>query len=401
MKIALNIERVGASRGGAEKYAASLARMLMAAGHEVHLFARSVDREELTSGARIHLVRMPNLPGFGVLRPYWFGRESERAIRPAGMDLVVGFMNTWYQDVYLAVGGTRPGTIDYSSRRFRSLPARAIFRACKAASPKDWLYRAIARRQFSSQYLPYVIAPSKIVAEHFQHYHNVPAERIAVIHNALDEQAAAIEPGMREAFRARAGLAADERAILFVARNYALKGLEPLLTAMKTVAERCPRARLVVCGSNRDRSYRRQAERLGIADRVRFLGSVDDIRPCFAGCDLFAFPTFYDTCSLVVLEAMDAGLPVVTTRQNGASELLTDGTDAFVIDSPWSTEQMADRLLRLLGDAALRTRIAERGRETVQRHGLQRRMSDLMDVFYRAAAERKSSQSGLGIGRAA
>jgi len=99
--------------------------------------------------------------------------------------------------------------------------------------------------------------------------------------------------------------------------------------------------RLLACGGKREAAHGRQAERLGITGQVNFLGFVDDIRSCFAGADVFAFPTFYDPCSLVVLEAMRAGLPVITTRANGAAELITDGSEGFIIDSPWDTDAFA------------------------------------------------------------
>jgi UDP-glucose:(heptosyl)LPS alpha-1,3-glucosyltransferase len=146
-------------------------------------------------------------------------------------------------------------------------------------------------------------------------------------------------------------------AVLFVARNYALKGLEPLLEAFAPVARDFSKCFLLVCGSGRDRRFRRQVLRLGLADRVLFLGFVDNIQECFAGSDAFVFPTFYDPCSLVVLEAMQAGLPVITTRQNGAGELLTEGIDGFVVESPWSKDQLTDRMARLVGDADLRSRM--------------------------------------------
>ena len=71
--------------------------------------------------------------------------------------------------------------------------------------------------------------------------------------------------------------------------------------------------------------YRRLARSLGIAQTVHFLGFHSDIRECYAASDFFVLPTYYDPCSLVVLEALACGLPVITTLQNGAGELITDG----------------------------------------------------------------------------
>ena len=389
MKIALNIEMVGARRGGAEKYAGTVARWLIAAGHEVHVFARVVDDGELPPETPVHLVRPYCPPGFGWLRAFLFARSSEREIRKDQFDLIIGFVKVWYQHVYLAVGGAHPAALACNSRRFRSPLLRTAWWATKWGSPKQWLFRHIASKQFGGSHQPHVIAPARMVAEHFREYHGLSPDRVSVVYNALDQLGALANAAVARAdFRASHGLDDRDVAILFVARNYALKGLEPLLEAFAPVAKSSREAHLFVCGSRRDRPFRRQAARLGIIDQVRFLGFVDDIRMCFAGCDAFAFPTFYDPCSLVVLEAMSAGLPVITTRQNGAGELVSEGEDGFVVDSPWAQSQLTDRLKLLVTDPALRRRMGHKGRENAGAFTVEARQREFLQVLQRAATNR-------------
>ena len=388
MKIALNIEVVGARRGGAEKYAATLARALSAAGHEVHVLARLVDPGELPPAVRVRLVQPRPIPGLGWLRTYRFARASEAILRQESFDLIVGMVKVWYQHAYIALAGTHPGTLEYNSERFRSAWARRLWWLSKLGNPKQWAFRVIARRQFGSHHRPQIVAPSRMVAEHFHYYHGVPFERISVVYNALDDDRDWPQSAdARREFRSRHHLGDDQVAVLFAAHNYSMKGLAPLLEAFAPVAARQTRARLVVCGSPRDARYRRQARSLGIEDRVLFLGFVDDMRECFAGCDLFAFPTFYDPCSLVVLEALAAGLPVITTRQNGAGELLDEGRDGYVIQSPWALDELGERLERLISDDALRQTMATQARTKVASCGLRNRMSELWTVLERAAGD--------------
>ena len=382
MKIALNIEYVGVRRGGAEKYAGTLARALAAEGHSVDVFAREVDPGELPPGARFHPVRPRRIPGLGALRTYRFALESQEAMEGHRFDRIIGFSKVWYQDVYLAVGGSHPATLDYSSRRFRRWLPRWLWWLGKYANLKQWVFRAIARRQFSSRFTPHVIAPSRMVAEHFRRYHGISPERISVVYNGLDLHDWPEDRGaLREAFRRQQGFAADEVLILFAAHNYSLKGLTPLLEAFAPVARRFPESQLVVCGSRRDHGYRRRARSLGIESQVRFLGFVKGIWSCFAGADVFAFPTFYDPCSLVVPEAMAAGLPVVTTRQNGAGELLTEGEDGFLVDSPWHLEQIGDCLARLVGDAELRRAIGARAASRARQLTIDAQIERLLAVL--------------------
>jgi UDP-glucose:(heptosyl)LPS alpha-1,3-glucosyltransferase len=104
--------------------------------------------------------------------------------------------------------------------------------------------------------------------------------------------------------------------------NYRLKGLTPLLNAFALTTREKP-GRLVVVGHPKVARYERHAHKLGIADRVIFLGHRADPKDCYFAADYLVHPTFYDPCSLVVLEALACGLPVITTQYNGVSELLT------------------------------------------------------------------------------
>ena len=78
------------------------------------------------------------------------------------------------------------------------------------------------------------------------------------------------------------------------------------------------------------------------------------------------YPTFYDPCALVTLEALACGVPVVTTRRNGAAELIRDGHEGFVIDHPRDVPALAARL-QMLGDEAVRARMREAAAETGKR----------------------------------
>lgn len=392
MKIALNIEWIGARRGGAEKYAGTVARALLAAGHDVHLFARGVDDGEVPPHVPVHEIPVFMFPGFGWLRTYRFAQLSERVLKGAEFDLVIGFNKTWHQDVYLAVAGAAPASNEFSLRRYRNPVARGLHRLGKLLSPKQWLFRRIERKQFVDR-RSHVVACSRFSGAHFAEYHQVPTERISVVYNGLDVDRHTVEcESLRAEFRARHGLADDAVAVLFTARNYALKGLEPLLHAFAQIASDRPRAELVVCGSTKDAKFRRLAEDLGIAGRVKFLGFVDDVRAPFYGCDVFAFPSFYDPCSLVVPEAMHAGLPVITSAVNGASELIAEGESGFVVADPWDVDRWAERLAYLIDGDTLRTRMAARARRDALRMTIDVRLTELVALLrtLRPTAESRS-----------
>lgn len=362
MRVALNFAAVGARHGSAEKYVGMLARSLWLAGHDVHVLAERVDPCELPRGVEVHRVRPRVLPGFGWLQPYRFAAASARELDRYQFDLVIGFSNVWRQDVCIAITGCRRALLDDSQKRIRSPWTRALWRAGTLASPKQWVYHWIERKQFRGGSAPFVIAPSRRVAEDFRRWHDLDDDRLGVVHLGTELDPIADEAGARETFRSLCGLHADDVAVLFAARDYSHRGIEPLLESWVRVARACPNARLLVCGSNREGYYRRRASRMGLDGRVQFLGYVNDVRECLAAADVFVLPTFYDTCSLMVLEALTAGVPVVTTRAEGAADLVSDGVNGYLVDSPWASDQLSNRLQRLILDAQMRRRMGQQAR---------------------------------------
>ncbi|NNJ26711.1 glycosyltransferase family 4 protein [Alienimonas chondri] len=393
MKIALTIEKVGSGFGGAENTVAMFAQVMHDAGHEVTIFARKAGGLDLPPAVRVELLPLGLLGKVRWLRAVRFAQAAANAVSGGRFDLTIGFNKTYAQDVLIAVAGAHPGTLEYNRARFRSPLKRAVWSLGKRINPTQIGYRWINRQAFGGnrpgepggECGPFVIAPSEMIAEHFRRFHGVPADRIAVVPNGIRIPETPPSPAeiadRRAQFRDRAGLAESDVAALFIAWNYALKGLEPLLEAFAVVAPQHPTAALVVCGSPKNGRYRAMADKLGLADRVRWIGPVSDPREAYAGCDLLAFPTFYDPGALVVAEAQVAGLPVITTRQNGAGELLTEGVDGFVIDSPWATADLADRIGRLVGDADLRRAVGAAALAGAARHDLKARLRETLDAL--------------------
>ena len=159
-----------------------------------------------------------------------------------------------------------------------------------------------------------MIAISEMVRNHFQEYLHFSAADLRLVRLAPDPERLdeCDRPRRRLEWRQQWGIAPDTTVALFVGLNYRLKGLEPLLHAVKRLPNRpfC----LLVAGHPRTGEYERLARRLGVEHRVRFIGYCKDMRNGYFAADLLVHPTFYDPCSHVVLEAMTCGLPVITSR---------------------------------------------------------------------------------------
>ena len=361
MRLALNFPRIDPTRGGAETYIVDLCWSLIRAGHQVDLYAESWSEGSLPPEVRC--ITVP-APGRTRLTRIWnFARNSEAALKEAEYDCSVGFINTYAHDVIIPQGGVHGGSLQANSLRFKNRLVRRLYLLGKMLNPKYATYRAIERLQYAPERQTRVIAVSNMVRRDIQQLHHVPRQRIAVVPNAIDPARVRVQqPGAtRCAFRNRLGLEPSDLVGLFVGHNFALKGLDPLLRSLRSRNQPGKRPiHLLVCGGGQVGPYRRLARSLGLAQTVHFLGFHPDVRECYAASDFFVLPTYYDPCSLVVLEALACGLPVITTAQNGAGELISDGRQGYVLTSPAAGGELVAALDRMTDDSR-RTRDGGRG----------------------------------------
>lgn len=352
MYMALNMYRVDPSRGGAETYVADLCRSLVREGHAVDLIANDWDSSALPE--EVGRVRIEARGLTRSSRLWDFARRSESFLRQADYDCSIGFINTWYHDIIIPQGGIQAASLACNSRRYAAGWRRGAYLALKRIQPKYWVYRAIEREQYDPARGARVVAVSGLVRDHLERYRGVPRSRISVIPNAVDVERLRVEDrrAVRTELRNRYGVGADEVVALFVGHNARLKGLGPLLEALALRKRRDRSARpirLLARAGGKTAAFQRTAKALGIAADVRFVGFLKEVSHLYHASDFFVLPTYYDPCSLVVFEALACGLPVITTAQNGASELLTE-REGFVIPSPDAVSLLADDLDRIADD---------------------------------------------------
>ena len=114
--------------------------------------------------------------------------------------------------------------------------------------------------------------------------------------------------------------------------------------------------------------------------------AVEDAAPYYAAADAFALPTWYDSCSLVVLEALASGLPVITTTHNGASELMTGDLEPFVMRDPGDVEQLSDAV-RTLFDRDVHDRVSRTSRRIAERYPVEANYRQVMALGSRRREE--------------
>jgi len=389
MNIAFCYESVLPARGGCETYISDLARRLAVDGHDVYLYACRWDEASLPVQLRFHRLPPPSGPRF--LRPWRFAAACDRALRGANHDVTIGFDKTWGQDVLYPQGGLHVASIEHNLRKYRNSFTRGAVRFVKKFDPANWSFRLLERRQYLGSRRPLIVVNSNMVRRHFERYYSVGAEDVHVVRAAIDLSRFVEQdrPRRRLEWRQRWGIDPSETVALFAAMNYRLKGLDPLLEAMRLLTDQTS-FRLLVIGNPRTQKYERLAESLGVAKRVLFAGHCMEMRNAYFASDLLVHPTFYDPCSLVVLEALACGLPVVTSRYNGASELLSPLAEGYVVDNPHDAERLAWCIRQLL-DAARRSACAQAARRTAARWTFEHHYQQMLNVLGEAAARKRAA----------
>ncbi len=377
MKVGLVIRQFDPHRGGAERWTCQLAEHAIRAGHEVHVVAQSfgptVARMEVVPHAVDH-----------ARSPMALADAMHQALLPLDLDVIHDMGFSWHFDIFQPHFGS--WRAQYERRLMAKPPwVRVLRRTITTLSPRYQRLDQLAWRQLAD-HRRVVIALSKLVARDLERMHGWPMERSRLIYNGVDLErfSPAHRDEYRDSVRRRLNVAEDEILVLFAAHNFALKGLPTLLRAVGHLRSAGGPVRLVVLGGGRVGGYQRMARRWGAAQSVQFLGSVEDTVPFFAAADVFALPTWYDSCSLVVLEALASGVPVITTSHNGASEILTDGSDGFVVERPDDWRQFSQHI-QSLTEPRRRTWMAAASRRLAERYPMAANFRQVMDVWQHTA----------------
>lgn len=352
MKLALVIKEFTNKRGGGEKYTVDLCRELLKLGHEVHVFANryQVDGCE---GAIFH--RVPMVRAISFLKVLTFPAMVRRRLKREKFDLVYGLTQIYPQDVHFLGGGLQ--RVWLALKHPRPFPRRlALIR------PLNLALDALEKRIFQPNNYRRIIANSQLCRQQLVEHYQVPAGKIEVVYNGVDTDrfSPQVKERFRESVRSRYQLGSEEILLLFVAHNFARKGLGTIISALRMLKETQFSYRLLVVGAGKAGPFIRQAKELDVADRLIFAGASSSIEQLYAGADILLLPTRYDPFASVCLEAMACGLPVITSKYNGAAEVIPD--KELVLDDPLESRDLAKKIFQL-SSASVREEQGKSSRE--------------------------------------
>ena len=332
-----------------------VAKAALAAGWKVTLIA-SEAAPDIADDLKMVWIKVPasRMPS-ALLKYQIFAWKTARWLRRHGGEFDIVHANgfiTWYKaDVntahFVHAGWWRSGYFPY---RWLGSPYQAY------QSLYTRLNASLEKRAF--QQARAVVAVSGKIASELSAI-GVSPSKIGVIANGVD--IAEFSPGPSE--RDRFGLPPYVPLALFAGDiRTSRKNLDTVLQAMVT-ATGC---HLVVAGRPEGSPYPALARALGIAGRVHFLGMVTEMARLMRCVDYFVFPSRYEAMSLVIVEAMACGLPVLTASSAGGAEIVGDG--GRVLETPNDSVTLARWISELTTDAGLRLAMGRRAREIAESH---------------------------------
>lgn len=220
-----------------------------------------------------------------------------------------------------------------------------------------------------------VIVCSQAMRREVASLFRVPADKLVVIPNGVDDE---VPSGQMPA---RARFAAPGEPLIFhIGRLVPEKGASVLLEAFA----RLPRGRLVIAGGGPwEKHLRERAEKLGVGDRVRFAGFVDDATRAalFHHADVTVVPSTYEPFGIVALEAMAMGSPVVVSDVGGLAEIIQHGVTGLKV-KPGSPTELAAQIQQVLGNPCLAARLRHNARQEVERTYRWRSVAAATELVY-------------------
>ena len=368
MRIAL-IRKKFAVQGGAERHVSDFIATLAKEGHEVHIFA---NEWEALEGVIFHRVPILSLGSF--FKTLSFHLHLKKKMSGESFAIVQSNERTYPQDIYRAGDGCHREWLTQRGRYISSWKKALI-----KVSPFHVLMLFMERKIFSEGNYKKIIAISEMGKREIMAHYGVPSDTIRVIYNGVDlEKFKPAAESEREKTRREWGVDADEKLLLFVGSGFERKGLLFLLQAVGRLKNE--KIKLLVVGKGRQGKYRALSRSLGIDAKVKFAGVIQEREKLFQGADIFVFPSIYEPFGNVHLEALAAGLPVITTTKSGAAEIIAPHVNGVVVEEPSDIEEIA-RTIRVLLDEETRKRMGREARKLAERFPLEKNATEILDLY--------------------
>ncbi len=339
-------------------------------GYEVTLVARKV-AEDLQASPQIRWVNFPveQYPT-ALIKEMIFSLRSANWLRKHRQEF----------DIVQVYGAVTSAPSDINTSQFvhtawRRSPVHTAKIHRNLYGLYHWLYSALNAgwEKTAFQGTKIAVAVSEKIKQELVNDLGLSPNNIRVIHNGVDIDE--FVPGNLDP--QDLGLPTDKCLALFAGDiRTNRKNLDTVLRALVKV----PDLHLVVVGNTEGSPYPQMAAKLNIADRVHFTGFRRDIAKIMQAVDFFVFPSRYEACTLVLLEAMASGLPVISATSAGGAELVTPES-GFVLENSDDVEGLAQALSQLASDRVLRENMGKAARQVAEQNTWVSKAQAYVDLF--------------------
>jgi len=376
VKIALVVYQFIKEKGGVERYVSNLADHLLARNFDVHIFAHKFGEDQ---DKRLKYHYVPSITFWSPLKYWTFAVNAPRVIKNTGIpfDLVHGFTQTLYQDIYRVGGGSHWEFMTYTYPWMKYTIGNIVLRLNPRHASLLYLERFIFKRKCYKQI---TCISEKCKNEIITHYH-IPAEDIEVIYNGVDIKFFTPEnrSKYRNSVRNKYKIKPEEILLVFVGSGFKRKGLVHVIHVL-SLLKNVERFKLLVVGKGDEKKYISISREKGISENIIFTGASKHVQQIYAAGDIFVFPSEYDAFGTACLEAMASGLPVIVSKASGASEIIDYGQEGFVIGHPIDAKELADCLCLLL-DEEKRKIIGQAARRKSEKYSFEANVEETIRVY--------------------
>ncbi len=319
--------------GGLQRNMLAIAKEAQQRGHDITVYCTAWQGDR---AANIDVELIPRCGWSNATRMTNFANDLTRKLASRSFDLVIGF-NKWPGlDLYYAAD---------SCFAHKAYQERGFW---YRITPRAKAYLAFEAAVFGSDSDTDILEVSAKERDRFREFYQTPASRFHTLPPGISRDRAAPEnwAEIRTQARAELGVSDQEKVLLAVGSGFRTKGLDRSIAVLKLLGEQ--KVRLFVIGDDKQQAFVKLAERHHVQDKVTFLGGRSDIPALLQAGDLLVHPAYKENTGNVLLEAMIAGLPVITTDVCGYARYVTEARMGEVLTSPFEKAAFAVAIQRVL-----------------------------------------------------
>lgn len=355
--------------GGLQRDFMRIAQTIAARGHQVRIYTQFWEGD---CPDVFELIRVPvkSRTNHGRNAEYYAWVQAHLLDHP--VDRIVGFNKMPGLDVYYAAD---------------------VCYAEKVAQEKGFFYRLTSRYRHYAAFeratfeqgkpTQLLMLTDKQIAD-FQKHYQTESERFHILPPGIypDRKYSQQIPDSREVYRQKNGIGEQQHLLLQVGSDFSRKGVDRSIEALASLPQSIRlNTLLFIVGQDKPRKFEALADKLGVRENVRFFSGRNDVAELMAAADLLLHPAYQEAAGIVLLEAITAGLPVVTTAVCGYAHYIADANGGAVLEEPFRQQAFNDIVRKALTEPSLRSAWAENARhyaDTQDLYSLPEKAADII-----------------------